>query len=145
MLAQNFKSPTDLGLTDAEQSAFILVLGLLERGELVHVTKWSGASLRKDGQYSGQFCMELWNDTFSSCGTIGCIGGTAEMVGNLPHGSLLDTMKGNQKLTDLCFPGELLFEAGVEIDYSDITPAQAARALRSYLTTGDPNWVYAVA
>lgn len=37
MLAQNFKMPTDLALTDEEFRGLITTLGMMERGELTHV------------------------------------------------------------------------------------------------------------
>lgn len=37
MLAQNFKTPADLGITDVEFDALYKVLGILERSEVPHV------------------------------------------------------------------------------------------------------------
>src|SRR4051812_17816659 len=63
MLAQNFLSHETLGVTQEEWAALIKVLGMLERGELVH---------RKN------FRMDDWD-----CGTAACIGGWADRLFNV--------------------------------------------------------------
>lgn len=78
--------------------------------------------------------MNQWRHTYKECGTISCIGGTAELIGNVNFG--VRTMP--EKLWALFYPRA----AGP--DWDRITPAQAATALRSYLTTGSAHWELAV-
>lgn len=70
MLAQNFKTTADLGITDAEIEALIKVLGMLERGELkrAKTTKEKGTNL---------FHMGEWG---YGCGTPACIGGYVALL-----------------------------------------------------------------
>lgn len=126
MLAQNFMSAKDLGLDEAQKEALVTVLGMMERGEIKH--KESIKINYLSGQvFSGQFNMRHWNIT-DECGTVCCIGGTAELVGDV---KLLETVASNDRLYNLCF--------GVP-DMEAVTVEQAARALRNYLTTGRPKW-----
>lgn len=60
------------------------------------------------------------------CGAPGCIKGWAESIGYNDDASALSA------ITGLFFP--------MDIYCYSATGAQAATALRSYLTTGDPNW-----
>jgi hypothetical protein len=123
MLAQNFKTADDLGLTDQHLDALIKTLALMDSGKLTHVINYDYVN------------MADWSAP-SECGTVCCIGGTAEYVGNISFGEIKNT---NQKLHDLFYP--YVVEAG----WDKITIAQAAIALRSYLTTGDARWDLAVA
>jgi hypothetical protein len=131
MLSQNFKTPADLGHTEKEHAALVTVLGMLERGELKHVKLSEPREWSPSGKlFTGHFNMGEWN-VMAGCGTVGCIGGTAEMlmkdIFNYPYSDEL----------------EELFYPPMEEDYTDITDIttdQAARALRSYLTTGKANW-----
>jgi hypothetical protein len=133
MLAQSFMTAEALGITAAEQAALVKVLGMLERGELRHVTEQQVRS-NSDEQYGDAFCMVWWDTRHDGyrCGTICCIGGWAERVGNL------EFVKMDKSLKDLFYPDSN--KGGWEA-----TPAQAATALRSYLTTGEPRWAEALA
>ncbi len=137
MLAQNFQTPADLDIPDIHYEALVKVLGMLERGELRHVVDPSLKTIRGLGPWRpihgpGLFNMNWWRTEFG-CGTVCCIGGTAELVGkfsfredigNLPRG-----------LNHLLFPGP---------GGDSITTEQAAFALRSYLSTGEPHWELAL-
>lgn len=142
MLAQNFKSAADLRLTEEQRDALIKVLALLETDKL-RLTKKSQILLygmRSDdeiAEFSGSFNMDCWCG-FTSCGTVACIGGTAELIAGrtiFNNGSMDDS---NLMLNSLFYPQNL----GKR--YRDITVEEASAALRSYLTTGDPNWKAAV-
>lgn len=141
MLAQSFKSAANLGITEPQKEALMKTLVLLETGKLAHWNaheeneKWVGW---KDRKFSGHFNMRAWSHPHD-CGTACCIGGTAEFIGSLEPYSLDDTANGNDELYGLFYP------QGLKRDYGEITPAQAATALRSYLTTGDARWDLAVA
>lgn len=143
MLAQSFKSADELGITEPQRDALMKTLVLLETGKLRHVPIYDdGGDLidqirhvvpLKARRFSYDFNMAEWSHPHS-CGTVCCIGGTAEFVGGL---ELLSFDHGAPAaLKNLFYPGSLRL--------SEITPAQAATALRSYLTTGDAKWREAV-
>ncbi len=131
MLMQNFKSADELGITEPQFDALRKTLVLLETGKLVHEFKYS--HLSGEGGYTGHFNMGVWRGE-AECGTVCCIGGTAELLGGVGLG-------GNTRLVNP--PLHALFMPSVK-NWRDITPAQAATALRSYLTTGSANWGEAV-
>lgn len=135
MLAQNFMKPADLDLTDEQFEALCKTLVLLETEKLEHVP---GGMDFVNGNYafSGRFNMSIWSGN-SPCGTVACIGGTAEMVGNVSF-SPIHKQKTNPRLVSLFFPP---MKTSM---WDSITPQQAATALRSYLTTGNPHWDLAV-
>jgi hypothetical protein len=138
MLAQNFKSAADLGLTDQEHSALITTLGMMERGEIKFFdVRMDDALDRRGKEFSGLFNLSMWADEFS-CETVACIGGTAELVGKLPRDSINDKCDILSDLYELCYPKG-------NIEYEKVTVEQAAKALRSYLTTGKANWAEALA
>ena len=122
MLAQNFKTPADLQIDPRAFEALLTVLRMLERGELLHHTE------------GGQFDLATWH-----CGTVGCIGGWADQIA----GSCLIATNNrgkNEQLSELVNPRAISHG-----DYSRVTPAQAAIALRNYLTFGEPRWAEAMA
>jgi hypothetical protein len=133
MLAQSFKSAADLEITEPQRDALQKVLVLLETGKLAH-------SLFNDAEpesptFSGLFNMTNWYASHR-CGTVACIGGTAELI----SGVKFDNWALNDGLYKLFAPTDL-----GTTTYERATPAQAARALRSYLTTGDAKWDEAAA
>lgn len=133
MLAQNFKTPADLGLIDIEFEALVKVLGMLERDELVHypipVKDWN-IVLKPQKHRENWFHMNCWLWE-RDCGTIHCIGGWAEAIMGQKFQSR------TPERTALFFPDE---KKGY-----DATPSQAAIALRNYLTFGEPRWSEAIA
>lgn len=139
MLAQSFQPATDLGISEAQKEALMKTLVLLETGKLAHakITRPSAAAYREGGEFTGHFNMGRWQSQ-EDCGTVCCIAGTAELVGGVEFPT--EEYGDNFALKNLFWVGG--FFGG---DISHITPGQAARALRSYLTTGDANWAEAVA
>lgn len=136
MLAQNFKSASALGITEPQKEALMKTLVLLETGKLVH-EKTDSAWFPDTGEdFTGHFNMRQWNAAVHGCGTVACIGGTAELVGKVSFQD--DRSRMDAALTNLFMPEP-------ESSWNDITPTQAAIALRSYLTTGDARWDLAVA
>lgn len=137
MLAQNFKSAADLEITEAQKAALIKTLVLLETGRLTHAPYDGRLSdtYREPGAFTGHFNMGRWRAQ-QDCGTVCCIAGTAELIGRVQF----STHTGDAL-------GDLFWAHGRGIDYkiTDITPSQAATALRSYLTTGDARWDLALA
>lgn len=139
MLAQSFQSAAELGISEPQRDALMKTLVLLETGKLTHETgryRFSSVS-EENRKYSGRFNMTLWAAEHD-CGTVCCIGGTAELVGNTSFD--MWAFSRNEPLKSLFAPSVLLCR-----DWEKITPSEAATALRSYLTTGDAKWHEAVA
>lgn len=141
MLAQNFKTPADLGIQDKWFEALLKLLGMLERGELRHTSTVKLKPLCDDRVRPevGLFNMNRWSVAFE-CGTVCCLGGTAEAIGGFRFGRM------PEKLVHLFHPGQeshkVLHRAG---GYETITMEQAAIALRNYLSSGEPRWEEALA
>lgn len=136
MLMQNFKSAADLGITEPQLSALQKTLVLLETGRLIHVPDSSDV-MEPATKFTGHFSMDKWSWE-GPCGSICCIGGTAELASGLERDSLKMASHINRPLNNLFFPTEITG------DWGRITPDQAATALRSYLATGDARWDLAV-
>ncbi|MBR0868901.1 hypothetical protein JQ633_00915 [Bradyrhizobium tropiciagri] len=144
MLAQNFKSADELKISEAQKDALIKTLVLLETGKLIHASpddedffinnSWEEAGLKP--RFDGRFNLGTWAAT-ANCGTVACIGGTAEAISGVRFHGWMDRLDG---LRDLFTPQCLSFR-----EWSKVTPTEAATALRSYLTTGDARWDLAVA
>ena len=141
MLAQNFKDATELKLTEQQKDALVKTLVLLETGKVSHVQIPSDARYNDSTpKFEGKFNMNRWGIySIEACGTICCIGGTAELVGGLRQLDLQRACDGNPALEDLFYPSCERFK------YDKITPSKAATALRSYLTNGDARWDLALA
>jgi hypothetical protein len=136
MLAQNFKAAADLGITEPQKEALMKTLVLLETGKLTHSPIGEDDIFRAGShKFTGHFNMHTWAREHD-CGTIACIGGTAELVGGVVFG-YGDT---NKPLHNLFEPRAIDWQL-----WQFITPLQAAVALRSYLTTGDARWDEAAA
>jgi hypothetical protein len=135
MLAQNFMTAEVLGIKPEWRDALITVLGMMERGELVYVTRDELARMptTDTADFTGHFSMQHWNWP-KTCGSVCCIGGTAEWIG----GVWFDDVRCRNSGEHITL-GELFY------DYpGDPTIEQAARALRNYLTLGDPRWAEAM-
>lgn len=137
MLAQNFLSAEALGITDEELKWLIVVLGMLERGELPQIDL--DESLEGQRFDMGYFLTE------GECGTAGCFAGWAHLVsgrrvfeewvqGVVPEGHE------SSALRELFLPPPWTWQR-----LHEITPEQAAVALRSYLTVGSAKWAEALA
>lgn len=145
MLAQSFQTAADMEITEPQKEALIKTLVLLETGKLVHASKrmvLESPEIERAPSFSGLFNMRSWgadDDFTSECGTIACIGGTADLIAGEPLFALTNH-NSNKNLYELFYPPTLHWDL-----WYDITPAQAATALRNYLTTGDARWDLAVA
>lgn len=131
MLAQNLKSPKQLRITNAKFEALLKTLKLFETKEI----KWVDVEkhveifeIEPNREFTGKFNMHEWGTNFNNCGTIACIGGTAEMIGGVKFGESL-----TDGLYKLFYPHEVR-------DWNRIKIPQAAQALRNYLTHGSPMW-----
>ncbi len=144
MLARTFLTAEALGITDIQRDALIATLGMLERGELIHIQDrempgYPDVNL-PNGEvwFTGHFNMSYWSYKIG-CGTIACLGGTSAMVAGDEH------LWGDHHVEDdvpdgplerLFMPGGL----GLLDEWKDITTEQAAMALSNYLTTGEARW-----
>jgi hypothetical protein len=135
MLAVNFLSAEQLEISAHERDALIRLLAMMEREEFVHVPA------DEDDNYSGErgFNMSDYDhETFRGCGTVCCIAGWSDRLFGTHfverHGSI-GSVLGIQRL-----PARLngLFSGPGCVD--SCTVAEAATALRNYLTTGAPAW-----
>ena len=134
MLAANFLTAAELHISEDLRDALITILGRLERGEFKAIDFAAQVKgLHIDGDL---FAMNHWC-TNSSCGTIRCIGGWAEEVMGRPltrmvEGAFSFIEPTPPNLMHLFFPGQTA--------QTYATDADAAVALRNYLTTGNANW-----
>jgi hypothetical protein len=137
MLAQNFKTAAELGITDEELEALVKVLGMLERGEIeaaphgvsfFHKFAWS-PRLPKP-----KFFGMADEVAVSHCGTACCFYGWARYIsGNERLFCFYEGRERDDALRALFFPSR-----SKAINCSD--PELGAMALRNYLTTGYANW-----
>lgn len=134
MLAQAFLPHTTLGLSQAERTALIKVLGVLERDELPHYERPGFSLVHADEEFNPVgFNMARFHAN-AACGTVHCIAGLAEVLGGLGLFTLTDRKMLGKPLGDLFGIGKSAAAL------TDITPAQAAQALRNFLTTGAAGW-----
>lgn len=141
MLAQNFKTPTDLGVTSVEFDALLKVLHGLETRQLQEIP------------VENAFTMP--NIISMDCGAQGCILGWAYLISNraaFDSPEMRATEAGDTKqcwdifekrphLDELFFPDFY----NNDIDCGSVTSDQAAIALRNFLTHGEPRWREALA
>lgn len=127
-----FKSPKELGLTLKERDALIKTLLLMEAGKMVHI-KDVGDNTVQSGEYG--FSMREWHMQHF-CGTVCCIGGTAELLGGLPTHSLAIKSTGMASVGDNLDLYNLFYRWGG----GSPSPERAAQVLRGYLTTGKTKW-----
>lgn len=139
-----YKTPEFLGLSQRNYDALVKAYCLMEQGQLTWASSFTKAvpARRNDREMplTGHFNMAVWRGRFqlseNHCGTICCLGGTAEALGadpyNWPH-------QHNDGAIQKLFYAEN--ESGARIgSLFSITPEQAQKALYNYLTTGQPNW-----
>jgi hypothetical protein len=133
MLAQSFKSATDLQISDVELSSLITVLGMLERGELFHER-----NLYEEDPRGDRFNMGCTLER-GACGTIGCIAGWAYVVSGKEAFPELVAQDWSSRFCNHQLI--TLFGIGQHTGWlARFTPEQAASVLRIYLTTGKADW-----
>ncbi len=128
MLARIFLTAEDLRITEAQHDALIKTLRAFERGDMKYVSIYCEGdpdSLKFDGLFN----MEVWHARYE-CGTVACIGGTAELLSG--QEDLFDPIRSTE-LDDLLYPRG--------VDWARLTEVHAETALRNYLTTGSPRWI----
>lgn len=132
----NFMTADALGIEQDVYNALVKTLVLFESDQV----RWFDPDESEDAwegelaipKFSGLFNMNQWKNT-TKCGTVACIGGTAELIGNLTRGDL--GCHRNMALRSLFYPYEV-----EESRWDDIKVHEAAKALRNYLEGGHPNW-----
>lgn len=127
MLAQNFKTPVDLGISETEHRALIATLGYLEREDLPGILNLNMWAVRAGkGDCGTNACIAGWAWIFSDCKAF------ADIVG--PSGT------GGGEDWVACRPKGL--RALLLSAHHDATHAPSA--LRNYLTHGEPRWAEAL-
>ena len=140
MTEDNFLSSDALSLTPKEYSALVEVLHELEDGEIVYDPTCK--TERKGFNYAS---IAVHHDK----GTCACIAGWAKIIGGNhtfaaaiekeafgPVRSMIIGISPRvDALIDLFF-GPLYRKW----ELASVTPQEAAKAIRNYLTTGNPNW-----
>lgn len=146
MLAQNFKTAAELGIKDVELDALIKVLGMLERGEIP-------AKAFNMGRFR-PYCEDRSDAKIvAECGTIGCLCGWANFISDGAAFPEIYELRGGDPLMSRLPRGArhaFAMNNNTQPDlinriWQEGTPASAAIALRSYLTTGEANWAEALA
>lgn len=129
MLARTILSAKQLNVTEEEKQALLLVLSALERNEAPHL---KGVSSEFDGNKKpGFFNMSVVIGKHE-CDTTACILGWARFLSN--NNNLFYTAWERNQL------GVLFGMTRKPIPLNQITPGQAAQALRNFLSTADPRW-----
>jgi hypothetical protein len=130
MLAQNFKTGKELGLADVEVESLITVLRMLEREDIA-----------REAFHMGRFQDE--------CKTPACLCGWAHHISRGRAFPELSARFGPlmlyRRVSHSPSAVELFRLTAVRGSGGEITPAQAAIALRNYLTYGEPRWTEAMA
>ena len=131
MLMQNFKSAADLDLSEGQRDALVKTLNFMECGTIKHISL-DNVALADDDQtqvFTGLFNLSVWVDSDYRCGTVGCIGGTAELISGVSFADWENKPRLQQ-----------LFNPRLIHDFDSVTVEQAAKALRGFLTTGTADW-----
>lgn len=134
MLASSFLSADQLGLSTKQHNALTSVLGMLERGELQHIPP----NLDPDG---ADYVGVGFNMATFSCGSVHCIGGWADRTYGTDFASWSLLWCSNQGPQYLALYSLLYGDISSDVELEDISVAEAAEALRNYLTTGSAQWV----
>jgi hypothetical protein len=129
MLAPNYMTADQLRISDELHAALIKVLGMFERGELVHAEYNDGflANVR-----TGFNLAVGWAHT--ECGTVGCYAGWSSIIMGVPSPNVLSNVM-TAGLANLFFGSQ-----EHKFPLSTVNIEQATHALRNYLITGDPRW-----
>jgi hypothetical protein len=130
MLAQNFKTPIDLGISDADFEGLVKALSLFEGGQIPE-NKFGMARV-----------------ILSDCKTPSCICGWAHYASAGRAFPLSMSRNGKWLEPDwgpMPAPLQELFTYGRYRLGEQASASQAAIALRNYLTFGEPRWAEAMA
>jgi len=142
MLKRTFKTAAELQISAETYAAALQVLDQMERG-LIEYREIDDTSyrLRNFMNFGPEFLrpftfnMVEWMTDIPHCGTVCCIGGAIEMVMGY-------SMSGwdEDQMYPLFFVGSDGGRRAIKHSLTSITVAQAAAALRNFLTDGQPHW-----
>jgi hypothetical protein len=136
MLANNFMTPSALGLSDVEFESLVKVLGMLERGEIA------------DDQFTMRRVQHFCRTPACLCGWANYISaGRAFPLYAKAGLTIFSDPTYGPRWRDMPRPLLELFAYGgrpADPVYA-ATPSQAALALRSFLTRGEARWAEALA
>ena len=137
MLANNFMTPSALGISDAEFDALVKVLGMLERGEI------------PDGEFNMRRVQHPCRTPACLCGWANYVSAGQAFPLYAPTRPTFFSNAGGYGPRWRDLPRQLLQLFGYGGRPTDpvyaATPSQAAIALRSYLTHGEARWAEALA
>ncbi|HZO44461.1 MAG TPA: hypothetical protein VFB68_01135 [Xanthobacteraceae bacterium] len=136
MLANNFMSPSALGLSDVEFESLVKVLGMLERGEI------------GDDQFTMRRVQHPCRTPACLCGWANHVsGGRAFPLETKPGFMVFSKSTSGPRWGSMSRPVQELFGYGGRATDPVYlaTPPQAATALRSFLTHGEACWAEALA
>jgi hypothetical protein len=133
-MLDRFLPAADLKISEEQRDALIKTLALMEAGKIHHISLDDQEIVDHPDDYEASFDalfnLSSWIEQEYACGTVACIGGTAELI----SGVSFDGWDSKPALKMLFNPADL-----VE-DFDTVTTDQAAKALRGYLTTGTADW-----
>jgi hypothetical protein len=136
MLANNFMTPSALGLSDVEFESLVKVLGMLERGEIA------------DDEFTMRRVQHPCRTPACLCGWANhASAGRAFPLEAKPGPTVFSTATYGPRWREMPRPVLELFGYGgrpTDPVYA-ATPSQAAMALRSFLTQGQARWAEALA
>ena len=136
MLANNFMTPSALGISDVEFEALVKVLGMLERGEI------------SDDQFTMRRVQHPCRTPACLCGWANHVSaGRAFPLQAKPGVTVFSKTTYGPRWREMPRPVLELFGYGgrpTDPVYA-ASPPQAAIALRNFLTQGEPRWVEALA
>ncbi len=136
MLANNFMTPSALGISDVEFEALVKVLGMLERGEI------------PDEQFTMRRVQHPCRTPACLCGWANHVSaGRAFPLQREAGATIFSTATYGPRWREMPRPLRDLFGYGgrpTDPVYA-ATPSQAAIALRNFLTRGEPRWAEALA
>lgn len=154
MLAHNFKSADELKISDVEHATLIMVLRMMERGEIVNFP--DSFTYKKTGERGNPkylYMPHFFAGMKSDCGTAACLAGWCHMISDgkaFPElkneYSRINGKRSPSYLSDimsmmnrLSYETKVLFKLDSCIYSSNNPPVEeVAIALRAYLTTGNP-------
>lgn len=136
----NFKTAKQLNLTDEQHGALVKTLEFLESGKTLHFVNEDSRDLLRSKRAFSLFFMPTWIHR-SSCGTVACLGGTAQILSgndNLFRSEPNDTIQYHIRNKN-----EELYQLFFNWGGGNPTEVQGARALRGFLETGKTDWTKA--
>lgn len=135
------KTAEQLNLPADQYNALVKTLEFLESGKVTHIHGGQAAGIDiplGTDAVPIYFSMNWWYGAAQhDCGTVACIGGTAELLSGVKFSGELD-----EELFKLFYPDSGDLELAPV--YNDITVEQATKTLRDYLETGDVDWSHAL-